>query len=112
MSECSYQVTINSIQTISCDYNFIVNESGEKIVHFASDALAHNFQSPYELDYIVNTDTPVCTLSEKSGYYAIVKNFQEKATNDVLDGEKYNAIFSQSTYRAEIKCASVDLGSI
>jgi hypothetical protein len=112
MSKCNYRATINKIQTISCDYHLIANESGEKIVWYVDEALEHNFQSPYELNYIVDTADPICDISEKSKYHAVIKPLSEVINNTAADDGIFSATFSKSTYRAEIKCSSLDLQSV
>ena len=111
MSKCNYRATINKIQTISCDYHFIVNEAQEKIVWYVDEALEHNFQSPFELNYIVDTADPICDIDEKSKYHATIKPLSEIVNESILDEGVFSATFSQSVYRAEINCSTIDLQS-
>jgi hypothetical protein len=111
MSKCNYRATINKIQTISCDYHFIVNEAEEKIVWYVDEALEHNFQSPFELNYIVDTEDPICDIDEKSKYHATVKPLSDIVNESIIDEGVFSATFSQSVYRAEINCSNIDLQS-
>ena len=111
MSKCNYRATINKIQTISCDYHFIVNEAEEKIVWYVDEALEHNFQSPFELNYIVDTKDPICDIDEKSKYHATIKPLSDIVNESILDEGVFSATFSQSVYRAEINCSTIDLQS-
>jgi hypothetical protein len=111
MSKCNYRATINKIQTISCDYHFIVNEAEEKIVWYVDEALEHNFQSPFELNYIVDTEDPICDIDEKSKYHATIKPLSDIVNESILDEGVFSATFSQSVYRAEINCSTIDLQS-
>ena len=111
MSKCNYRATINKIQTISCDYHLIANESGEKIVWYVDEALEHNFQSPFELNYIVDTADPICDIDEKSKYHATIKPLSDIVNKSIIDEGVFSATFSQSVYRAEINCSTIDLQS-
>ena len=111
MSKCNYRATINKIQTISCDYHFIVNEAEEKIVWYVDEALEHNFQSPFELNYIVDTADPICDIDEKSKYHATIKPLSDIVNKSIVDEGVFSATFSQSVYRAEINCSTIDLQS-
>jgi len=111
MSKCNYRATINKIQTISCDYHLIANESGEKIVWYVDEALEHNFQSPFELNYIVDTADPICDIDEKSKYHATIKPLSDIVDKSIIDEGVFSAAFSQSVYRAEINCSTIDLQS-
>lgn len=112
MSKCNYQATINKIETITCDYDFITNENGEKIVHYVDKALEYNFRSPFEINYLVDTQDPVCEISEKSKYHAVIKPSSDVINSSVTDEAIYSATFSQPIYSAEIQCSSVNLESI
>ena len=107
MSKPIYRATINKILTVLCDHNIISTESGEKIVWYVEDAKAHNFQSPFELDYLIDTSEPICDTGEKSAYRAVVSGEISKYRAEI----KHSSVVSGKTsrYRAEIKHSSVNL---
>ena len=115
MSKCKYHAIINKIQTVICNYSFIVNESGEEIVFYVDEAKEYNFQSPYELKYIVDTSDPTCETHDKHSFSATVKALTLSSDTQVnlIDKSKFRAVFEkQPIYKSEIKCSSIDLQSL
>ena len=115
MSKCKYHAIINKIQTVICNYSFIVNESGEEIVFYVDEAKEYNFQSPYELKYIVDTAGPTCETYDKHLFSATIKAVTLSSDTQVnlIDKSKFRAVFEkQPIYRSEIKCSSIDLQSL
>ena len=112
MSKCHYHAIINKIQTVTCHYSFIVNELGEKIVWYVDEAQSHNFESPYELSFIVDAEDPACEVHEKSKFSAVLKvlSLSSDPQVNLTEVSEFKAIFNQqSTYRADILCSSTDL---
>ena len=95
MSQCRYYATfnnvekvyakLNSIQTVVCDYEFIVNELGEKIGFDDFDLDFHQF------DYIVTTTQPECHFLKKGNYTTSITEIK---------------------FSAAIKCSEVELSEV
>ena len=109
MIKCKYHAIINNVQTAICDYNLIVNELNERIVWYVDEAKEYNFQSPYELNYIVDATDPTCIPVNKSSFKAIVRalTLSSDINVNLIDRSKFKAVFKKlPIYRSEITCSS------
>ena len=62
MSEKHYTTTLNNIQTMFCEFNFISDENGNKLIFDNKD---NDFK---QFDYVVNEDVLDCQREQKNSY--------------------------------------------
>jgi len=95
MSQAQYYAKINSIQTVICDHNYLVNEKQDRIVF-------HDFELDFnQLNYIIVDDFIECEFDNKDIYSAKIVKLQNE--NGILSNYKYSASWNKSKYSAIIQ---------
>ena len=83
MSQCRYSAKFKSVKSVLCDYNFIGDEHGNQIV------FDNRSYSVPHFDWLRIDDHEICSLEEKSSFYASISRV------------KYNAIIHCANFNFE-----------